>query len=58
MLLNVVHSCRSWEEIRTVDDIEYPTYRVACKAYRLLGEDVEWVQAITDASQWELGDQL
>ncbi|GKC41291.1 helicase-like protein [Tanacetum coccineum] len=44
---------KSWEEICTVDGIEYPTYRATCKAYRLLGDDVEWVQAITDASQWQ-----
>ncbi|PWA60915.1 hypothetical protein CTI12_AA310280 [Artemisia annua] len=58
MLLNVVHGCRDWEELRTVDDIVYPTYRETCKAYRLLGDDVEWVQAVTNASQWQLGDQL
>ncbi|PWA91943.1 hypothetical protein CTI12_AA084870 [Artemisia annua] len=58
MLLNVVRGCRDWEELRTVDDIVYPTYRETCKAYRLLGDDVEWVQAVTNASQWQLGDQL
>nr|GEW99059.1 hypothetical protein [Tanacetum cinerariifolium] len=53
MLLNVVRGCISWEEICTVDGIEYPTYKATYKAYMLLGDDVEWVQAITDASQWQ-----
>ncbi|XP_022030268.2 uncharacterized protein LOC110931169 [Helianthus annuus] len=58
LLLNVVRGLRSFKEIRTVDGVEYPTYMSACKALRLLGDDVEWVEAIREAYQWKLGDQL
>nr|GEU45308.1 hypothetical protein [Tanacetum cinerariifolium] len=39
-------------------DVVYPKYMVICKAWHFLGDDVKWVQAIRNASQWKLGDQL
>ncbi|XP_022027999.1 uncharacterized protein LOC110929180 [Helianthus annuus] len=58
LLLNVVRGPRSFKEIRTVDGVEYPNYMLACKALSLLGDDVEWVEAIREAYQWKLGNQL
>ncbi|GJV83467.1 putative DNA helicase, partial [Tanacetum coccineum] len=58
MLLNVIRGPRNFTEIRTVDNVVYPTYMATCKAWNLLGDDVEWIEAIRSAFQWKLGDQL
>ena len=58
MLLNHVPGATSHAFLRTVDRILYPTYMLACKALNLLGDDIEWVRSIREASQWKLGDQL
>ena len=50
MLLNLVKGARSFEEIRTIDHVVYPTYRVACYAHGLLDDDKEWDDAIKEAS--------
>ncbi|PWA86256.1 hypothetical protein CTI12_AA141090 [Artemisia annua] len=54
MLLNVIRGPRDWEEIRTVDEVVYPTYMATCRAWNLLGNDSEWIKAIRSASQWKL----
>ncbi|OMO49907.1 DNA helicase PIF1, ATP-dependent [Corchorus olitorius] len=58
LLLNVVRGPRSFEEIRTVRGILYPTFQAACKASGLLGNDREWnaciVEAAHSASSYEL----
>ncbi|XP_035844552.1 uncharacterized protein LOC110928801 [Helianthus annuus] len=58
MLLNVVRGPRGFKEIRTVDGVEHPTYMSACKALSLLGDDVEWVDAVHQAYHWQFGDRL
>ena len=58
MLLNVVKGARSFEEIRTINHVVYPTYRAACYAHGLLDDDKEWDDAIKEASNWVSGRQL
>ncbi|XP_076929192.1 uncharacterized protein LOC143593449 [Bidens hawaiensis] len=58
LLLNVVHGPLCFKDIRTVDGVEYPNYMLACKALGLLGDDVEWVASIREASHWKLGNKL
>nr|XP_023883470.1 uncharacterized protein LOC111995771 [Quercus suber] len=58
MLLNVVKGARSFEEIRTIDHVVYPTYKAACYAHGLLDDDKEWDDAIKEASNWASGRQL
>ncbi|KAJ0523564.1 putative DNA helicase [Helianthus annuus] len=50
ILLNKVKGPRNFEDIRTVNDVEYPTFRDACYAYGLLDDDNEYVEAIIEAS--------
>ncbi|XP_035845226.1 uncharacterized protein LOC118491503 [Helianthus annuus] len=50
ILLNKVKGPRNFEDIRTVNDVEYPTFRDACYAYGLLDDDNEYVEAIVEAS--------
>ncbi|XP_020094143.1 uncharacterized protein LOC109714116 [Ananas comosus] len=52
MLLNKVRGPRNFDEIRTVNGILYETFRAACDALGLLGDDLEWHQALNEASYW------
>ncbi|XP_020102972.1 uncharacterized protein LOC109720334 [Ananas comosus] len=52
MLLNVVKGPRSYVEIRTVNGVTYDTFRSACDAFGLLGDDKEWREAFEEASHW------
>ncbi|OMO64424.1 hypothetical protein COLO4_32056 [Corchorus olitorius] len=58
LLLNVVRGPRSYEEIRTVNGILYPTFQSACEALRLLKDDNEWQEALDQTSQWATADYL
>ncbi len=51
MLLHIVKGPRSFAEIRTISGHEYPTFRAACEALGLLGDDQEWSNALKDAAQ-------
>ena len=40
----------TFADIRTIDNVVYPTYRSACEKLGLLGDDKEWVYAFAEAS--------
>ncbi|KAK9756014.1 hypothetical protein RND81_01G067100 [Saponaria officinalis] len=48
-LLNLVKGPRSFEKIHTINGITYITYKEACYALGLLGDDKEYVDAIIQA---------
>nr|GEV97619.1 DNA helicase [Tanacetum cinerariifolium] len=50
MLLCHQKGCKSFEDIRTVKENIHPTYRAACEALGLLGDDKEWTTALEEAS--------
>ncbi|CAH9104480.1 unnamed protein product [Cuscuta epithymum] len=50
VLLNVVKGPRSFEELRTVDGKIYDTFRDACYARGLHGDDKEYIDGITESS--------
>ncbi|XP_028784301.1 uncharacterized protein LOC114740311 [Neltuma alba] len=58
MLLATVKGPRSFEELRTVDDVLHPTFRDACYALGLLEDDKEYVDAIQEANQWATPNYL
>ncbi|KAJ1278908.1 hypothetical protein BS78_04G115000 [Paspalum vaginatum] len=58
LLLHIVKGPTSFAEIRTISGHEYPTYRAACEALGLLGDDQEWSNALRDAAQWAMPYQL
>lgn len=49
MLLCHQKGCRGFTEVRTVNRIVYPTYRDACDALGLFGNDKEWDIALEEA---------
>ncbi|KAM0064559.1 putative DNA helicase [Helianthus debilis subsp. tardiflorus] len=50
ILLNKVRGPRSFEEIRTVNGRILPTFRDACYSLGLLDDDMEYIEAIEEAS--------
>ncbi|GFY47790.1 ATP-dependent DNA helicase [Trichonephila inaurata madagascariensis] len=50
MLLNVVKGLTSFESLKSVNGILYPTYQAACLALGLLEGDNHWCDTLTDAS--------
>ncbi|XP_062007589.1 uncharacterized protein LOC133724759 [Rosa rugosa] len=50
MLLNIQKGCSDFNSIKTVNEITYPSYQEACQALGLLGDDKEWIEALTNSS--------
>ena len=58
MLLNVVKGATSYEDLRTISGVLYPTFKDACQAMGLLGDDSEWREALREASVWGSAAQM
>ncbi|XP_072088096.1 uncharacterized protein [Arachis hypogaea] len=58
LLLNFVKGLTCYEDIRTVDDVVYSSFKYACYARGLLDDDKEYIDAIEDASHWGSGAYL
>jgi hypothetical protein len=58
MLLHLVKGAKSFFDIRTVGGHVHPTFREACQALGLLGDDQEWSHAFTNSAQWACPYQL
>ncbi|KAK9053646.1 hypothetical protein SSX86_024720 [Deinandra increscens subsp. villosa] len=58
MLLNHKHGCTSFEDIRTVSNIVYSSYRLACEALGLIRDDTEWSMAFKEAAAWATCKEL
>uniref|UniRef100_K3Y356 ATP-dependent DNA helicase n=1 Tax=Setaria italica TaxID=4555 RepID=K3Y356_SETIT len=50
MLLNVVKGATSYEDLSTIGGVLHPTFKDACQALGLLGDDNEWREALREAS--------
>jgi hypothetical protein len=55
-LLNYVKGPTSYDEIKTVKDIKYDSFKEACFALGLLEDDKEFIDAINQASFWGTAD--
>ncbi|XP_019197682.1 PREDICTED: uncharacterized protein LOC109191476 [Ipomoea nil] len=49
---------KSYEDIRTVNGVQYDSFRDACYARGLVDDDNEYVDAIDEASHWASAEQL
>ncbi|XP_021836944.1 ATP-dependent DNA helicase PIF1-like [Spinacia oleracea] len=58
MLLNIVTGSTSFADIRTVNGVQFPTFKEACNALGLLEGDSEWHEALNAASSWAHAPQL
>jgi hypothetical protein len=57
-LLTVVKGACSFDDVRTVNGITYPTFHGACLALGLLENDNEWNQCLEEAGDMQTGPQL
>ncbi|KAH9687645.1 ATP-dependent DNA helicase [Citrus sinensis] len=48
----------SFESIRTINGVTYPTFKAACYALGLLDDDKEWIDCLTEAAIWATGNEL
>ena len=58
MLLNIVCGATSFKNLRTINEILYPSFKEACIALGLLQNDEEWDQCLREAGQMQTGIQL
>jgi hypothetical protein len=58
LLLTVVRGPTSYEHIRTVDGMVYPTFKGACIALGLLEDDGEWVALFREGAEFMTGRAL
>ncbi|XP_074318232.1 uncharacterized protein LOC141655028 [Silene latifolia] len=58
VLLNHVKGPKCFEDIRSVNDFVHPTFREACYALGLIGDDREYIAAINEAADWGPGFYL
>ncbi|KAG4935927.1 hypothetical protein JHK85_050846 [Glycine max] len=58
MMLPVCKGPTCYEDIRTMENIVYPTFRDACFALGFLQDDKEYVEAIKEAKDWGTSHHL
>ncbi|KAL6662326.1 hypothetical protein ACP70R_000185 [Stipagrostis hirtigluma subsp. patula] len=58
MLLMVVKGATSYADLRTYQGRVYETFKEACAARGLLGDDNEWLIAFNEAAMWGTTSQL
>ena len=57
-LLITVKGPTSWQNLRTFEDVEHPTFHATCLARGLLENDDEWRQCLQEASLTHVGRSL
>ncbi|XP_058219883.1 uncharacterized protein LOC131330353 [Rhododendron vialii] len=58
LLLTIVKGPDSYESLRTVNNVLYGSFKLACVARGLLEDDEEWIQCLQEASVMKTGYQL
>ena len=58
MLLMLVKGAKCYADVRTYNGVVYATFKDACAARGLLGDDNEWYCAFDEALKWGMGNQL
>lgn len=58
LLLTVIRGPRSFEDLRTVDGVVYPTFREACQALGMLESDSHWLETFEQAAAFKTGSAL
>jgi len=51
MLLTVTRGAKSFTDLQSYENIEYPTFQDACRARGLLDDDREWSLCLREASE-------
>ena len=57
-MVNEIKGVRNYKELRTINGAVYSTYKEACFALGILGDDSEWSNALRQAAEWATDAQL
>lgn len=55
MLLNQQYGCQMYDDLRTVSNVVYPSFKDACSALGLLDDDKESIAGINECSELASG---
>ncbi|KAM0848721.1 hypothetical protein ACQ4PT_054208 [Festuca glaucescens] len=58
MLLMIVKGATSYDDVKMFNGIQYGSFKEACAARGLLGDDTEWYSAFDEAVVWGFGPRL
>ena len=58
MLLNLKKGALNFDDLKTVNGIVHPSYHDACQSLGLLGDDKEWIEALSSAVNVASSPQL
>ncbi|KAB2635700.1 hypothetical protein D8674_026234 [Pyrus ussuriensis x Pyrus communis] len=58
MLLNLKKGAISFEDLKTINGVVHSSYHSACKSLGLLGDDKEWIEALSSAAHIASSAQL
>ncbi|KAL3646799.1 hypothetical protein CASFOL_009343 [Castilleja foliolosa] len=58
LLLCHQRGCKSFDDICKVSDVVHTTYRSACEALGLLGDEKEWLTTFVESSSWATSSEL
>jgi hypothetical protein len=58
MLLCQVPGAKGYEDLRTFNGVEHPTFKAACQARGLLADDVEWRSCMQEAAVFATASRL
>lgn len=58
MMLIVCKGPTTYEQIRTMENVEYSTFKEACFTMGFLDDDIEYIEAIGETSEWGSGHYL
>ena len=58
ILLNHIKGATCYEDLRTINEVCYPSFKEACFALGLIDDDKEFIEAINEASNWASASYL
>jgi hypothetical protein len=58
LLLTKVKGATSWNDLRSFEGVQYPSFKEACLAQGLLEDNNEWHQCLEEARHMQTGAQL
>ena len=58
ILINKIKGPRSYDELKTFNNVKYPDFKSVCHARGYLDNDVEWLESMTDGSRMATPFQL
>ncbi|CAN6809169.1 unnamed protein product [Brassica oleracea] len=58
ILINKIKGPRSYNELKTYNNVKYPDFKSVCYAHGYLDNDVEWHESMSEGARWATPYQL